>query len=812
MDQRLKTCFHCGEPVPASLDLTVTIDNTPQPMCCPGCQAVAEQIISLGLTDYYRHRTELPEKASELVPDELRKLDVFNLPQVQDGFVQTLDEDIKEATLIIDGISCPACTWLIESRIAALEGIDAIQVNFTTQRCRVSWQEHVLHLSDILAAILRLGYKSQPYNHQQREQFYEDERKSQLISLGIAGLFGMQVMMIAIALYFGEYSGIEDVYRRFLSWVSLVLTLPVLFYSARKIFMGAFRDIRNRHPGMDIPISLGLMIAMAGSITATLKGSGHIYYDSIVMFVFFVLAGRYFEFMSRKKSVAYLDNILSVLPAYATRLGEDGETEAIDIGSLAVDELILVKPGEVVPVDGTVVSGHSSVDESVLSGESLPLEKRSGMNVIGGSVNIESPLTIRVKQIGEATFLSGVTRMIEAAGSQKTHTIQFADRLVSIFIIAILTIAAAVASYWYLNDPVRWLPITVAVLVVSCPCALSLAMPTAMSVAASTLIQKGMALLERNALESLNKVDCFVFDKTGTLTTGQLELKHIDIYANGYSRETIVNLAARLESGSEHPLAKAILNASDIKGNVINDDLRNFPGQGIAGNIDGQNWYIGTEQFVRSWCSEESAQLQHAEPDLRRILMATDTGIVASLYFEDKLRQNSAELVSSLQREGYKVILMSGDHHTAVQHCAENLGIENYLAELKPDDKLAQLEILQQQGHVVCIVGDGINDAPAFAQANVAVAMTEASDLTKLNADILLLNQDINSISSLLAIARKASTTIRANFGWAIGYNFVALPFAIAGWLAPWMAALGMSLSSLVVVLNATRIAKTVKN
>lgn len=781
-------------------------------MCCPGCKAVAEQIIALGLEDYYRHRTELAEKPTELVPDELRKLDVFNLQQVQSGFVEELDNETREAALIIEGINCPACTWLIESRLAGIQGIDSIQVNFTTQRCRVRWQENRLKLSDILAAILQLGYKGQPYNHQQREQYYDDERKSQLISLGIAGLFGMQVMMIAIALYFGDYSGIEDVYRRFFAWISLFLTLPVFLYSARRIFIGAWRDIRNRHPGMDIPVSLGLVIAMGGSISATLQGQGHIYYDSIVMFIFFVLAGRYFEFMSRKKSVAYLDNILSVLPAYATRVNADGLGEPVAIGELALDERILVKPGEVIPVDGTVIEGHSSVDESILSGESLPLEKYSGMNVIGGSVNIESPLTIQVKRIGEETFLSGVTRMIETAGSQKTRTIQFADRLVSVFIIAIITIAAAVASYWYINDPERWLPITVAVLVVSCPCALSLAMPTAMSVAASSLIQKGLALLERNAIETLNKVDCFVFDKTGTLTTGQLKLARIENYASHYNDEDILAVASRLEAGSEHPLARAILNAGPSKSSTSVHGIKNHPGQGIAGNINGTNWYIGTEKFVRANCTEQYTALPDTDTDLRRIFLATESDIIASLYFEDSIRQNSADLVDFLAHSGYQVYLMSGDHLDAVRQCAESLAIKNYQAELKPDDKLRELANLQQQGHRVCVVGDGVNDAPAFAQANVAIAMTEASDLTKLNADVLLLSQDIKTIETLLRIARKTTRTIRVNFSWAIGYNLVALPFAVVGWLAPWMAALGMSLSSLIVVLNATRIAKLVKN
>ena len=808
MNTNTLNCFHCGEPVPKGLTLKVMVQGKAQPMCCPGCQAVAEQIVELGLEDYYRHRTELAEKPTSLVPDELKGLAVFNLPQVQAGFVNEIDQDTREATLIIEGISCPACTWLLESRLTGMKGIAAIDVNYTTQRCRISWHESMLKLSDILAAIMKLGYKGLPYNHLQREQLYEDERKSQLLRLGIAGLFGMQVMMIAIALYFGEHSGIEETYRRFFHWISLLLTLPVLLFSGHVLFAGAWRDIKNRHPGMDIPISLGLSIAFIGSIHATLTGTGHVYYDSIVMFIFFVLAGRYFEFMSRKKSVAYLDRITSVLPAYATRLDDDGNSEAIDINQLRLDDRILVKPGEVIPVDGEVISGHSSVDESVLTGESLPAGKQAGMPVIGGSINIESPLTISVKKIGEQTFLSGITRMIDQAGTQKTRTVQLADRLVSVFIISIVVIAAAVAVYWYQHDPTQWLPITVAVLVVSCPCALSLAMPTSMSVAATTLMQKGLALVNQEVIELLDRVDCFVFDKTGTLTEGQLELEKVESYQDDYDAQTILNIAARLEAASEHPLAKAILKALKSNTRVIAESVKNYPGQGIAGKIEGQNWFIGTEAFVMAHCDSKQQTEHKADHYLRRVLLSTDKAIIASLYFSDPLRDNSSTLVKHLTRQHKHIVLMSGDHVDVVKHSAEQLGIENYMAELKPDDKLTQISLLQQQDYRVCVVGDGINDAPAFAQADIAIAMTNASDLTKINADILLLNHDIQSIETLIAIAAKTTRTIRVNFGWAIGYNLVALPFAILGFLAPWMAALGMSLSSLIVVLNATRIGK----
>lgn len=466
-----KNCFHCEESIPDDLDLIVTIDNQPRSMCCYGCKAVAEQIIEFGLDDYYRHRTSLPQRPDSLVPEDLKKLTVFNNPQVQSEFVSENEDATKEAKLIIEGISCPACIWLIESRISRLPGIRQVSVNYSTQRCRVRWLEDEIHLSDILTAITQLGYTALPYNHKQRELFYEHERKAQLIRLGIAALFGMQVMMIAIALYFGEASGIEKQYRIFFHWISLLLCLPVLFFSGQPLFMGALRDIKNKRAGMDIPIALGLSIAFCSSLWSTVQQSGQVYFDSIVMFIFFILGGRYFEFMSRRKSTAYLDKISSVLPLYATRVHGNGDQETVELNALSVSDTVLVKPGEVIPVDGLVFEGHSSVNESIITGESLPITKTPGMTVIGGSTNSESPLYIKVTSLGEHSVLSNISRIIDKASSNKPATVLLANKIVSIFITCLLVIAALVALYWYQLDQDQWLAITIAVLVVSCPCA-----------------------------------------------------------------------------------------------------------------------------------------------------------------------------------------------------------------------------------------------------------------------------------------------------------------------------------------------------
>jgi P-type Cu2+ transporter len=798
-------CFHCGEPIPKNLELIVEIDKQAREMCCYGCKAVAEQILEFGLADYYQHRTSLPQKPEEFIPEDLKKLAIFDNPQVQTEFVSVNDDSSKEAKLIIEGISCPACVWLIESRLSSLAGIKEVSVNYSTQRSRICWQESVISLSDILSAITQLGYNAQPYNHKQRELIYDNERKSQLIRLGIAGLFGMQVMMIAIALYFGEASGIEKQYRIFFHWVSLILTLPVLFYSGRPLLIGAYRDIKNKRPGMDVPIALGLSIAFCSSLWSTLQNTGHVYYDSIVMFVFFILGGRYFEFISRRKSTAYLDKVTSILPLTATQIHPNGVQKIVDLNTLSVSDKVLVKPGEVIPVDGDVHEGRSSVNESLITGESMPVTKTAGMHVIGGSTNIESPLFIKISEVGEHTILSNISRIIDKASSNKPATVLLANKIVSVFIVCLLIIASLVALYWYQVDQSQWLAITITVLVVSCPCALSLATPTAFSSAAATLMQYGIALINNDAIEKIEKSDCFVFDKTGTLTKGELELVQIEITDSNFKRDDVLQIATALESASEHPLAKAIVNASKNIEIIRANNIENFPGQGISGDIEGR-WFIGTEQFINEHCSANAIHQQDTSESLRKIILANSTSVIATLYFNDELRDNSKTLIHYLKQQGKKVILMSGDHRSIVELVADNLDIDEHQAELKPEDKLDNIANLQEQGYQVCMIGDGINDAPAFAQADVAIAMTDASDITKLNADVLLLNNKIESLKTMLKIVTKTSRTIQMNFAWALAYNIIALPFAIAGFITPWMAALGMSLSSLIVVINATKI------
>jgi len=478
------SCFHCGLPVPRGLALTVTLNDHDEPMCCHGCQAVAQAIVDSGNAGFYRNRTAPSATGEELLPDFIRQTRVYDHPEIQKTFVRTTGEHQQEAALILEGITCAACVWLNERHLSQLPGVLEVQVNYSTRRARVRWDDTQIKLSDILQAIHNIGYRAHPYDPQQQQQAFERERRNQLRRIGIAGVLGMQVMVLSVALYVGEWSGIEDNFRTLFRWVGLLLTTPVLLYSGAPFFRGAWRDLRNRSVGMDVPVALGILIAFTGSVHASWTGQGEVYYDSVVMFIFFLLTSRYFELMARKRSAETLERLGQAMPAMATRISvtADGEQQdIIPLTELQAGDTVLIKPGETVPADGTITAGDSSVSEALLSGESTPLRKQPGARLVGGSINIESPLTLQVEQVGLETVLAEIMRLLEQAQNEKPAITRLADRVASWFVSIVLVIAAAGGYYWWQQAPDDWLPVLVAVLVVTCPCALSLATPTAIS-------------------------------------------------------------------------------------------------------------------------------------------------------------------------------------------------------------------------------------------------------------------------------------------------------------------------------------------
>ncbi|WP_232020249.1 heavy metal translocating P-type ATPase [Sulfuriflexus mobilis] len=809
-------CFHCGLPVPKGAEFTLLIDGKVRPMCCKGCEAVAKAIIEGGMGDYYKFRTENAPTGRELVPDFLQQVAIYDNETVQGSFVRrdtATGTDEREADLILEGITCAACIWLNERHLAALPGVLEVAINYTTHRARVKWDNGRIRLSEILEAVSRIGYLAHPYDPNRQQLLLEQERRLHIRRLGLAGVLGMQVMMIAVALYLGAFSGIEEHFRQFFHWLSLGLTLPVILYSAQPFFRTAWRDLQRLQAGMDVPVSLGMSLAFAGSVYATFTGHGEVYYDSVCMFVFFLLTGRYFELVARKRAAEASESLVHSVPAMATRLGDDNEECLVAVAELEVGDRVRVRPGETVPADGLIIDGQSSIDESLLTGESLPVKRGREEHVIGGAINIESPLLIRIEQVGQDTVLSGILRLLDRAQTEKPRITQLADRTAAWFVLVVLMLAGSVAVYWWQADPAHWLPITLSVLVVTCPCALSLATPTAVTAATGKLIRSGLLATRGHALETLARATHIVFDKTGTLTYGRLNL--IDsVVADGHDEQGYLAIAAALETGSEHPIARAIRRAAG-DGKRQASDIQNTPGAGLTGDIDGQTYWLGTPLFIET----ETAQKCNAEA-LQRLRVSGNTvialgsrkSVLALFAFGDELRNDAAEAVADLKAAGKQVVLLSGDHLAVAQHVAGKIGIDEVYGDLLPEDKLEQVSRLQKQGAVVAMVGDGINDAPVLAAAQVSIAMGGGTQLAAASADMLLLSDRLTGLPEGLRMAQRMLWVIRQNLFWAIAYNLLALPAAAAGYIAPWMAALGMSASSLIVVGNALRLLRNQRN
>jgi Cu2+-exporting ATPase len=804
----LPRCFHCDLPIPAGTNISVDIDQQTRPMCCYGCAAVSNAIVDGGLENFYQFRDQPTSQGQQADDQDLKQLLVYDNPSVQASFVQKIDNNRRRASLMLEGIHCAACIWLNEQYLLQQAGVISADINYATHRASIEWDCEQIKLSDILGAIRNIGYKALPYDPGQQQQRLQQEQRNRLKQLGVAAALGMQVMIFAVALYAGDWFGIEDQYRSLFSWISLVLTVPVLLYSGRTFFQSAYHNIRLRQIGMDVPVSLGLALAFAASTWSTVKGSGHIYFDAVVMFIFFLLLARYVEFQVRRRVSNLAEQATLSLPFGATRIDKHDRSEhSILAAELKVGDWVQIRPGETIPADVVILEGHGHVNESLLTGESVPLSKTVGADLIGGSINIDQPLLAEVTRIGSDTVWAHMARLVEQAIHQKPAINRLVDRIAGYFVAFVLLAAATAAWVWYPDE--QWLSITIAVLVVTCPCALSLATPTALAAATTSLTRQGLLITNSDALETLQRADHFIFDKTGTITSGHIELVDIHLF-NGMDNVAVLQIAASLEQGSEHPMAKAIARANK-QALLKTQDSVNTAGSGISATIDNRRYTIGNPVYISKQCLQDmpkevsswlAQQMQTA------VLLADSNGIIAGLVLQDKIRDGMQTLMQNLKASGKSISLFSGDQDSVVQRVAKETGIDNYRARQSPADKLQALRRLQDDGAIVAMIGDGINDAPVLAAANVSIAIAGAAAISKASADIIMLDNNLSLLNSGIATARKTFRIIRQNLAWAIAYNVIALPLAITGHIAPWLAAIGMSASSLLVVLNARRLTR----
>lgn len=811
-DQGVLSCYHCGLPVPEALDLPVQILGKRQQMCCIGCQAVAQSIVDNGLGEYYASRDAMPESPREAMPAVLDQLVLFDHAEFQKSFVRELGENELEASLMLEGITCAACVWLNEQHIGQLLGVTGVDVNYTNRRAKVRWDERRIKLSEILAAISSIGYRAYPYDAAKHEELAHKERKDAMWRLWVAGFGMMQVMMYAIPVYLARDGDMSADIETLIRWASLLLTLPVVLYSSAPFFKGAWRDLRLRRVGMDVPVALGVGGAFAASVWATLTQSGVVYFDSVAMFVFFLLGGRYLEMTARQKAVSVTEALTKLLPAFCQRLPgypQNREPDQVLVSDLCVDDVVLVRPGDTIPADGRVVEGVSNANEALLTGESRPVAKRPGDSVTGGGINMESPLVVRVDQVGEGTRLSAIIRLMERAASEKPQIVEMANRVAQWFVASLLLVAVAVAVGWYLVDPSKVLWITVSVLVVTCPCALALATPISLTVAAGALAKDGLLVTRGHALETLARATHFVFDKTGTLTRGEMRLLEVAV-SEGGSQEHVLALAAALEQASEHPLALALRHASQGEEIPAAEQVCAEAGAGLEGRVGGKLLRIGRPDYAAALGNQGDLLWPASWQDSGDTVVALggEEGILAFFRLGDELRPEALTLVNTLKALGCRVLIMSGDAEPVARRVGVQLGINDVHGALSPQGKRDAVTALQASGAVIAMVGDGVNDAPVLAQAQVSVAMGAGAHLARAQADLVLLSENLEHLRRGVLRSRFTLRVIHQNLVWSFLYNFLALPLAALGYVTPWAAGIGMSASSLLVVLNALRIQK----
>lgn len=723
------------------------------------------------------------------------------------------DAALRHDKLLIGGIRCSACSQLIEFRLRQLAGVSAFQINAATHHAEIRWNPKKINLNRIIGSVADLGYSALPGGAD--AAVLGRESKAGLWRLFVAGFAMMQVMMYAFPAYLvpnpqmdGDLTPDIDF---LLKLASLAITLPVLVFSALPFFQAAVRDLRNRHVGMDVPVSVGILFTFIASLWATFMG-GPVYYDSLIMFVFLLLSARMIEAKVHRKSTSALRALTQLAPVYAERLlayPDTRRSERVTAAQLNVGDHLLILPGTQIPADGLVVEGDSDCDESLMTGESHPVSKAVGAELIGGAMNLSGPLVMAATRVGDETQLSSLVRMMESAASEKPPLVQLADRHASRFLTAILLLAMVTGLVWWQIDPARALWIAVTVIVVTCPCALSLATPGVMSGAIGQLAKHGVLVARGRAIETLARATHFVFDKTGTLTQGQLRLVATQFLRNDPALDAfaIRSLAAELAGASMHPVSRALAwsGAAPQQFSGQYEVVREVAGQGVEATHQGLRYRLGNVRFVQ----DLHGQPLTIPPDYAGSTLAAlgdANGWIALFGLEDALRDDAKALINFLREQGKEIILLSGDRQDVVARVAHELGIAAAYGDLSPGQKHDAVKKMQGQGAVVAMVGDGMNDGPVLSLADVSVAMGQGAPISQARSDIVLISNHLLDVSHAVRITSKSLALIRQNLAWAVLYNLVAIPAAAFGVLAPWHAAVGMALSSLVVVLNSLRI------
>ena len=808
-------CFHCGLPAGAGSNYRALLDGIHRDFCCLGCQAVCTAIFEAGLQGYYQRTPEGVLLAPP--PDPPQDIDSYDLDEVQQEYI-TRSGELRDIHLLVEGIHCPACVWLIERVLQREPGVRLANVNLAAKRIHLRWDNNLNRLSNLIRALARIGYSAVPYDQENAEGVIKKSNRSMLFRLFFAGFTMMNLIWISIALYSGADKG---EFRDFFHWMGFMLATPTLLYSGYPFYRGAIGGLRVGRLTMDLPIAIGLSVTYAYStyITVSAHNTGAVYFDTVTNLIFVILVGRYLEGMFRHQALSSNKRLLELQPRVATVI-RNGEEQVTPTRTIKPGDHVLIKPGHKVPVDGIVLEGFSAVDESMLSGESAPVDKAAGAKVTSGTVNTNGALLVEVSSTLQNTTLAKIIRLVEEAQASKAPIQQLTDTIVPWFVLATLVCATLTFLIWYHNGVDIALMAATAVLIITCPCALGLATPMSVAVASGLGARHGILIRNGLVLETLSRVSHFVFDKTGTLTEGKLSVAVVHVVP-GNDMQEIVRYAAAVERYSEHGAARAIIAAAEARQLNFRDvTVQGFnatTGLGVQAEANGQSVLLGSLEWLSRNGIKADPELLARALELEAQAMscvhcALGYAHVAVFAMADRLRGDAQQLVNELRTAGIGMTLLSGDRKVVAEAIAGQLGGMEVLAEVLPQDKDLAIQRLQQRGAVVAMVGDGVNDAPALIRADVGIALGSGTDVSVESADIVLMHNELAKVRLATLLSRRTLRTIKQNIGLSFVYNAIMVPLAMMAKVDPLVAAITMPISSLVVIGNAARIRNLFNN
>lgn len=794
-----RLCWHCHD---ALADSRIRVQHDQLGVlafCCQGCLAAFEIIDSNGLLRFYKDRTQPNPRVNQ---SQAFRFAHYDREDVQARLCERTAADSLQVQLILEGVRCSACVWLLESRLNREPAVSVFSVNPATGHAQLTLNPTRGLLSDALNAINELGYTPHVIGSVDQKIIQKREQKQLLKRLVVAGFGMMQIMMISIGLYLSVGSGMDPVIRDYLRLVCLLVAAPVVFYSGRTFFEGAWLSLKAKHIGMDTSVSLGVLLAFFLSAYNTLTHQGDIYFESALMFIFLLLLSRLIEMSARHQAGSMAAALAALLPSKVNRItaieSDRTLTESVALRELNLNDMVLLQANDLVPADGVVLTGQASVDEAWLTGESLPLDKLPSDSLYSGSLVRSGRLHLKITKLGSDTLLSQVVKLLLRAQSGRPKSIWVADQLARYFVAGVLLASVVVAIGWAYVDPHRLIDALIAVLVISCPCALSLATPVAVAVATQRLARVGVFVNAADALNQLTNIDTVLLDKTGTLTEGKPRVVAIQCFNASITKNEAFAIASGLERGQSHILAHAFNQDSQYYAT----DVSHVIGQGVMGDVDRGHYRLGRLTFVL----EGHATPSTLPMDTYTVYLAKAGKLLAAFSVEDPLRSDSQALIKSLQHLKLRLIILSGDQLAPVRTIAQQLNITEHVSRCTPEDKLMYLHELQRTGARVLAIGDGINDAPLLQAADCSMAIGSGASLAQASAQLVIQSSSLIQIASAVRLSKHMRRLIQQNLSWALLYNFSAIPLAAVGLVPPWLAALGMSLSSLLVVLNALRL------